>query len=375
MQEASDRIVVVGGGILGVATARELQVQGESVLLLTEGEVADGASGRSLSWLNSLAAPSVAYHELRMAGLDRYHRFAADHPGSDRFLHFDGGVHWPGTDEKPLDQAVAHAAAMGYRHTVLSPSDATRAGLGLNEAALPAEGVLFTPDDGWVDLPSLIAVLLAEFRAAGGEVRAGVGRVVVDAEAGQVHAVRYGDVVLPVGRVVVATGPAVPAMVAEVGFDLPDRTPVSVLVRTHPVDVSLRPVVNSPRIAVRRNVGGNLVLDRSWAEAHVTTTPEGYSIPDEVVDELLAEASHVLAGTPRLSAASVGIGPKPIPGDGFAVVGELPHVAGYHLAFTHSGATLGLILGEQLAAGVRGLPTPLLDEFGPDRFSRMQDGD
>ena len=41
------------------------------------------------------------------------------------------------------------------------------------------------------------------------------------------------------------------------------------------------------------------------------------------------------------------------------------------MAFTHSGATLGLVAGELLSEEiVSGTPHPLLDPFRPDRFAR-----
>jgi glycine/D-amino acid oxidase-like deaminating enzyme len=63
------------------------------------------------------------------------------------------------------------------------------------------------------------------------------------------------------------------------------------------------------------------------------------------------------------------VGRKPIPGDGQPVLGPLPGVHGLHVAFTHSGATLGLIAGELIAGEVvSGEPSPLLDAFRADRF-------
>lgn len=167
-------------------------------------------------------------------------------------------------------------------------------------------------------------------------------------------------------------GAGVPHALREAGIVIPDRTPISVLVRTRPVDVDLRAVINSPRVAVRPNTGGNLVLDRNWAEAHVVQESDGsYSVPDTVVRELLAEASAVLDGTPQLELDSLGIGPKPIPGDGEAVVGELDGISGYFVAFTHSGATLALVLGEELAGEVLGQPSELLEPFRPSRFAAV----
>ncbi len=101
-----------------------------------------------------------------------------------------------------------------------------------------------------------------------------------------------------------------------------------------------------------------------------SATPDGsYDVPPATVDALLAEASRLLEGNPRLEAARFGIGPKPVPGDGEPVLGRLDEVEGLYVAFTHSGATLGLIAGELLAWEMtRGEAHPLLAGFNPRRF-------
>jgi glycine/D-amino acid oxidase-like deaminating enzyme len=81
----------------------------------------------------------------------------------------------------------------------------------------------------------------------------------------------------------------------------------------------------------------------------------------------------VLEGNPNLTAESYGVGPKPVPGDGEPVLGPLAEIPGYHVAFTHSGATLGLIAGELLADEVvSGRPSPLLEAFRPSRFDQYR---
>ena len=42
------RVAVVGGGVVGVSTAQKLVRAGADVVLVTEGELASNASGRSL---------------------------------------------------------------------------------------------------------------------------------------------------------------------------------------------------------------------------------------------------------------------------------------------------------------------------------------
>ena len=94
-------------------------------------------------------------------------------------------------------------------------------------------------------------------------------------------------------------------------------------------------------------------------------------MPDDRIPELLAEASAILDGHPPLVAEAVMAGPRPMPVDDEPVLGRVAGVAGLHVAFTHSGATLGLIAGELVSEEiVSGTPHPLLDPFRPDRFAR-----
>ena len=85
------KVAVVGGGVIGVSTARQLARAGADVILLTESELTSGASGRSLSWLNAAGMWREPYHRLRMAGIDRYRTLSAQQPGLP-WLRFSGGL-------------------------------------------------------------------------------------------------------------------------------------------------------------------------------------------------------------------------------------------------------------------------------------------
>ena len=171
--------------------------------------------------------------------------------------------------------------------------------------------------------------------------------------------------------VLLATGPAVPRMAADLGQTIDDGTPISLLVKTKPVDLPLKAVLNTPRVAVRQTPTGALVLDSGWSEGEVIVKADGsYEIKDSTVQGLLDEASRVLEGNPTLELDGYGVGPKPIPGDGEPVFGPLTKVPGCYVAFSHSGATLGLIAGELIADEIAsGKLHPLLADFRPERFS------
>ncbi|CCH86755.1 FAD dependent oxidoreductase [Modestobacter italicus] len=355
-------VVVIGGGVLGTSAAAQLAARGAGVTLVTDGRLASGASGRSLSWLNSAGAHPPAYHRLRALGLERYRALA------DASVRFDGGLRWG----DGVRESFEHQRTTGYPAEWLLPEDVARRVPGVAPAAIPAEGALLNPGEGWVDLPSLVDELVHDLVDAGGELRTDAGRCAPVVSGGRVTGVRTGDgSVHGADAVLLATGAAVPAGLAELGVDVPDGTTNALLVRTPPVDHRLRAVLNTPRVAVRPAPGGGLVLDAGWAEEEVVARDDGtFEVRDSTVEGLLREASAVLAGHPVLSAESCGVGRKPIPGDGYPVLGAVPGVDGLHVAFTHSGATLGLIAGELLAEEiVTGAPSPLLDDFRPDRFT------
>src|SRR3954454_6838237 len=85
------RVVVLGGGVLGVSTAAHLARLGARVTLLTEHDLASGASGRSLSWLNSFGRRSPEPPGLRLGGLAR-HRALPRRPDSSGSRRFGGAL-------------------------------------------------------------------------------------------------------------------------------------------------------------------------------------------------------------------------------------------------------------------------------------------
>ncbi|MGK9234179.1 FAD-binding oxidoreductase [Inquilinus limosus] len=371
IKDQVSKAVVIGAGIFGVSTAVHLARRGVQTVLVNDGPVANGASGRSLSWLNSSRWRSEAYHRLRMAGIDRYRTLAHRYPDAD-WLRFDGGLTWDADDDgNQIEAAYRHEVSLAYDARHLAAAQVPAVTPGVAVAAITPQGAIFNPGEGWVDLPSLIRVLADEFEERGGKLvtDAGPARVIIEGGRAVGAATAKGEEVRA-DAVLVATGPSVPRMVAEAGQRIDDATPVSLLVTTKPVDAPLKAVLNTPRVAIRPAPDGAFALDSAWSEEEVEIRPDGsYGVKRETLDGLLAEASKVLEGHPKLELAGFGVGRKPIPGDGEPVFGELQAIPGYFVAFSHSGATLGLIAGELLAFEIAtGERHPMLATFRPERF-------
>src|SRR5699024_6296797 len=166
--------VVLGGGSLGTSIATHLARAGVQVTLATAGQLCDGASGRSLSWLTSAGDRSPAYHALRVLGVDRYRTLFATDPPRD-WLRFTGGVWWD-ADETSASARARHAdeVARGYDSHLLTGEDVVGAFPGVDAGAVIGEAVV-NPGEGWVSLPHLVEHLAAELTERGGEIRTGLG--------------------------------------------------------------------------------------------------------------------------------------------------------------------------------------------------------
>jgi glycine/D-amino acid oxidase-like deaminating enzyme len=92
--------------------------------------------------------------------------------------------------------------------------------------------------------------------------------------------------------------------------------------------------------------------------------------PPPACAELLARTARWWPAAARAGLAAARIGVRPVPADGVSIAGPAPGFAGLYVAVTHSGVTLGPLLGrlvaEELASGE---PPELLTPFRPARFA------
>ncbi len=365
------KVAVIGGGVIGVSCACQLVKSGAEVTLFTEKSWASEASGRSLSWLNASGEWPESYFRLRMAGIARYQTLYHQLAPID-WLKFSGGVFWSRPEE--VERWHQAESAHGYQSMLLNSPEELTAIEPLADPQANCGKSVFNPGEGWVSLPELIHTLLAEFSALGGKTVQQAGKVLpsADIEGKICGVITPEDGLLLFDRVLVACGADTPAVVGTLGYSLPDGSVLSMLAISEPANTLPEKVFNTPWVALRPNPGNTLALDHSWYAEDIYLQDDGcFSVSPDIPARLLQEADRILSLDAPLKVASFKAGRKPVPADGFPVLGELPGFPGCFVAFTHSGATLALIIGELLAGEiVHGQRHPMLADFRPERFSQ-----
>lgn len=392
------KVVVVGAGIVGSSVAFRLGQLGASVTIVDGAFPGAGTSGATFSWLNSFDKSPRAYHQLNLMGMAE-HRALAGELDVDGCVHFDGGLMWERVDPNARHGAptvvTGHASRAGAASGDLTTELATH-GLSariescrrlgyLIEELTPDEArslepeidfgdgdvaiVYAMPNEGWIDARGLAHRLsAAAVDRYGAKLMLGTEVERVDGRGSS-----GGEVVLRDGTrlacdvAVNAAGPEAGRLAAASGVNLPVERSLGVMFVTGSAPVRLKHVVHAPGVTMRPD-GATRVMVRVARFDSQVQEGRPWSCDDNRCSEVIAAGARVLPNIRYASIESVRVGVRPIPGDGVSIVGaagESPHL--YHV-ITHSGATLGPVLGRLVASDLLLGTPPELASFRPERF-------
>jgi glycine/D-amino acid oxidase-like deaminating enzyme len=358
-------VAVVGLGIVGASAAYAAAWAGARVLALDAGPPGGGTSGASFAWLNSVRKEPEVYHRLNAAGMTA-HRELSKELGGDAGHHEGGSLEWAesGADERELRERVHRLASRGYPAEFITRDRVRELESGL---AIPdhVDEVAFYGADAWLDAPKLIGRLLAAASARGADILDGRPVRSLRTSGDRVEAILTDHGELDAESVLVCVGPATQAFLEPFGAPIPvDRVP-GLLAITSRTSVQLSRVVHAPGIHLRPDAAGGL---RLGAE-DVDTLASNSGSPIALAELLLERAARVFPAARQLKIADRRMGVRPMPGDKHTIAGRIPGLANAWMIATHSGITLGPLLGRLMADEiVRGTPSPLLTPFRPERF-------
>ena len=365
-------VAVIGLGIVGASALYALVRAGARAVALDAGLPGGGTSSRSFAWVNAVHKEPEVYHRLNAEGIAAHRQLARD-LGGDAGYHEDGSLEWVESDEdeRELRERVDRLAGRGYAAAWISAERARRMEPGL---AIPGHlsEVVFYAADGRLDPPRLIERLLAA--AAGAEIRTNTPVRSLRVQGDRVEAVILSEGILAAESVLLCVGPATQALLAPLGIDLPVGRVPGLLAVTSPPSRPLGRVVHAPGIHLRPDASGGLMLgatDIDGLIAETTSSEDAAAIAERLVER----AARVFPSVRGVRLADSRIGVRPMPVDGHTIAGQIPGIRNAWVLATHSGVTLGPLLGRLIAEEiVGGAVSPVLGPFRPERFPAARPG-
>lgn len=349
--------MVVGAGIVGANIAYQLSKAGRPVRLIDSIAPHAGASGRSWAWINAVAADTPEYAALRLAGIEAYHRLEKDLDGRLQ-IDWTGSVLW---DPYLFDPSIDYTDRPGIK-----PIDRTRL-KELEPLIGPApDAALSSSRDGFVDGAHAVDTIVEAAVSAGATLSIGHHCDSLVHDHGRVTGVRCGDSILHAETIVLSAGIGTTGLLAGLGRGFPTANRAGLLLTTKPVEKRLQRAIWTETVHVKQLRDGRLVIGEGAHEEGALDNP------DHLAEGMLARTKELLPDIGKIEIDRTSVATRPIPGDGYPAIGQIPGFDGLYMAVMHSGYTLAAIAGELVTAELTGGGAmPLLAPFRPERFSTM----
>lgn len=366
-------VVIIGGGVIGLAIARELALRGAGGVTVVE----RGEFGKEASWAaGGILAPQVEadqadeFFKLACASRDLYATFARaleNETGVDVQLDQSGTLYLGFTedDEHEMRRRFDWQTRAGFRVEWLNGEDVQRLEANVSPNVRCA---LRFPDDWQVENRRLTEALLVSNRRLGVQLIANREVRSVRIDGGRVTGIETATTIIAAKTVVIAAG----AWTAAIGISTARSSPVQI----EPVRGQMLCFQTEPAFArhVIYSSSGYLVPRRDGRLlAGSTTEHVGFdkAVTDEGAVSIKAMAFEIAPGLKSAALVDSWAGFRPHAPDDLPVLGWAGEVAGLFYATGHyrNGILLAPITAEIIAdAVVNGKSSRWFDIFSPDRF-------
>lgn len=370
-------VVVAGAGIVGASIAYHLSRRSVQVTVVDQSKPGSGASSHSFAWINATAKTPVSYHDFNRRSLEMWGRFALA-LDADVGLRWGGQLEWESTAEgaEALLEKIDQLQKWGYPCRRIDEAELRKLEPDLSPG--PVTAAALSEADGQVDPQQVVDACLQRASEAGAKVQADtkiVGLNKVRSSSGGVHieSVQTEKGAIPCDVLVLAAGVDTTGLASMAEITVPQEFSPGVVMNTGPLPPVFRTIsvlyappldAGQPAIHLRQRSDGTVQIGDGTQES----LRQDDSL--EHAQELLARACRYLPTLSGAKAVPVPVGYRPMPQDGYPVLGFPGRAPNVYIALTHSGVTLAPLIGELATMEiVDGARVEMLGPYRPDRFS------
>lgn len=370
------RVVVAGAGIIGASIAFHLAKSGATVTVIDRSGPASHASRGSFAWVNATwSKQPYTYHRLNQAGVQRWKSLQ---PLLKLPVRWGGSLE--GNAEASLEaelvRRVAEQRDWGEQTRLVGPAELSELEPNVDFSGL--RQVVHSANDGATEPVAATHAFLEAAVALGARVEHPCELTGAALAAGRLVRVQTNRGEIPADRLVLATGAAADASKRFADWDVPLRDAPGATAVTSPMARLVHGVLWMPGVHVHQRDDGRIVVGEEAGppqdEAHALRLhahPNDFparEIALQHAERMRAAAQRYLPDFARAEFEGARICWRPMPLDGYPVLGASPARPDVYVAITHSGVTLAPIIGELVAQEItEGQLADLLKDFRPDR--------
>ena len=373
-------ILVIGGGIIGTATAFFLAKEGIEVMIVDR-DVANGqASGGNAGSLHlqlmsfdfsdetsTEKSPAASALRLQAMGVDAWrsleHKFGADFE-----LEITGGIMVAKNmrDLEFLRKKAALERSCGIEVEILSNVELRNMAPTVSSAMA---GAAYCAEEGKINPMLATPMLLNEAIDCGALVCEKTTVIDIDYEHGK-YVVATDKGRISCATIVNAAGAWTANIASMVGVTLPVKTAPLQMIVTEPVDPVVKHLMALAKthLTMKQAINGNIIIGGGWYAGYDSASGRAATLRESIEGNLWA-AQQVIPQIGLLqiirSWATIGVMI-----DGAPILGELPGKPGFFNAVGANGYTMGPFLGQITAELIRsGQRIADIQPFSVDRFN------
>ena len=365
-------IVIIGAGIIGISIAYKLSQRKNTTITVLDSEIPGcGATAHSFAWVNAFGKDPRNYHTLNHRSLDMWYRLS-EQLDADIGIHFGGELRWENTQRGAiaLIDRIRQLQAWGYPCRIISKEEL----LTFEPELTPGNVVAcsYSEADFHIETDKFITVYLNEAIKNGVSIHSNTPVIDFSQNDSRINSVITSKSEFPCDIVILSAGVNTTHLAALVDVHIPQQCSPGIIINTTKCKKVMHhaAVIHAPskdekhqHIHLRQLNDGTLRIGQG--------TQEGINTDDsqEHADELLENTKKILPSIGDASAIATPVGYRPMPIDGYPVIGFTESVSNLYIALMHSGVTLAPLVSEM--ATIEIVDGVMVDWFAPYRLSRF----
>lgn len=322
------KIIIVGAGIVGASIAYNLSKENQDVTLVeSHSKAGCGVTSASFAWINPSGRVPENFQHLYDGSLAAYHVLEKELP--ELKVDWNGSLSWgiPVNTHKSYIEKITHQQVSELEpHLKEYPKEA-----------------FYAFKEGAVDPNILTNLLVKKAQENGVNILFDTKVTQIKKKDDKVVGIHTSKGFIESDVIVLATGTTLPELCKPISIEVPVESSPSIIIRMKSPKKLIHTLISNSRFEARQLSDTTIIAAEDYLDDH------GENGPEEVGKRAFETLRYDLEEGEHLELESIKVGMRPMPKDGYPIVGFHDQVKGLYLAVMHSAITLSPVISRLVA--------------------------